>query len=334
MMIKNLKILLMISLGFLVISLGMYFDDNSSKNNLPSESLIPTFDDILKQIAYIEFSNDAGKSVIEDINGQWLITTANDFPANTELLSRFFIQLREAKILETKTSRSDLHYKLGLDEENKMRLILKSATGQIIYDLDIGTYNFNIPGTYIKNTDESQSYLVSTNLSADVSDFYWTPTDLVNIGKSQIRSIQIYNQHMINLVEKNEVLNHQNLPNGFSKLSEDKINEIQNSLTDIQHNGFILRSDLPSSPNFKTRYTLKNGTILFISFYEILDEGIYVTLDWNYLNNDLEISKFIDPILDGNQLQLSSISLLPKFAYKVPQLLFDNNNLKLRAKSE
>ncbi len=334
MMIKNLKILLSISLGFLVISLGMYFDDNSSKNNLPSESLIPTFDDILKQIAYIEFSNDAGKSVIEDINGQWLITTANDFPANTELLSRFFIQLREAKILETKTSRSDLHYKLGLDEENKMRLILKSATGQIIYDLDIGTYNFNIPGTYIKNTDESQSYLVSTNLSADVSDFYWTPTDLVNIGKSQIRSIQIYNQHMINLVEKNEVLNHQNLPNGFSKLSEDKINEIQNSLTDIQHNGFILRSDLPSSPNFKTRYTLKNGTILFISFYEILDEGIYVTLDWNYLNNDLEISKFIDPILDGNQLQLSSISLLPKFAYKVPQLLFDNNNLKLRAKSE
>ena len=334
MMIKNLKILLMISLGFLVISLGMYFDDNSSKNNLPSESLIPTFDDILKQIAYIEFSNDAGKSVIEDINGQWLITTANDFPANTELLSRFFIQLREAKILETKTSRSDLHYKLGLDEENKMRLILKSATGQIIYDLDIGTYNFNIPGTYIKNTDESQSYLVSTNLSADVSDFYWTPTDLVNIGKSQIRSIQIYNQHMINLVEKNEVLNHQNLPNGFSKLSEDKINEIQNSLTDIQHNGFILRSDLPSSPNFKTRYTLKNGTILFISFYEILDEGIYVTLDWNYLNNDLEISKFIDPILDGNQLQLSSISLLPKFAYKVPQILFDNNNLKLRAKSE
>jgi len=334
MMIKNLKILLMISLGFLVISLGMYFDDNSSKNNLPSESLIPTFDDILKQIAYIEFSNDAGKSVIEDINGQWLITTADDFPANTELLSRFFIQLREAKILETKTSRPDLHYKLGLDEENKMRLILKSATGQIIYDLDIGTYNFNIPGTYIKNTDESQSYLVSANLSADVSDFYWTPTDLINIGKSQIKSIQIYNQHMINLVEEDEVLNHQNLPDGFSKLSEDKINEIQSSLTDIQHNGFISRSNLPSSPNFKARYTFKNGTILFISFYEILDEGVYVTLDWNYLNSDIEVSKFIDPILDGNQLQISSISLLPKFAYKVPQLLFDNNNLKLRAKSE
>ncbi len=334
MMIKNLKILLAISLGFLVISLGMYFDDNSSKSNLPSESLIPTFDDILKQIAYIEFSNNEGKSVIEDVNGNWLITTANDFPANTELLSRFFIQLREAKISETKTSRSDLHYKLGLDEANKMRFILKSASGQIIYDLDIGTYNYDIPGTYIKNSGESQSYLVTTNLSADVSDFYWTPTDLINFGKAQIQSIQIYNKNMINLVSEGEVLSHQNLPEGFSKLSEDKINEIHSSLTDVQHNGFILRTDLPNSPNFKVRYSLKNGTVLFISFYDISGEGVYVTLDWNYLNNDIEISKFIDPILDGSQLQLSSVSLLPRFAYKVPQLLFDNNNLKLRAKSE
>ena len=334
MIIKNLKILLTLSLGFLVISLGMYFDDNSSKNNLPSESLMPSFDEILKEIAYIEFSNNVGKSVIENVDDQWLITSSNNFPANTELLSRFFIQLREAKIVEAKTNRSDLHYKLGLDEENRMRLVLKSVSDQIIYDLDIGTYNYNIPGTYIKNTNETQSYLVTTNLSADVSDFYWTPTDLINIGKSQIKSIQIYNQDLINLVEESGVLKHGNLPNGFSELSEDKINDIHTSLTDIQHNGFILRSDLPNSPNFKVRYSLKNGTILFISFYDISGEGIHVTLDWNYINDDIEISKFIDPILDGNQLQLSSVSLLSRFAYKVPQLLFDNNNLKLRAKSE
>ena len=110
--------------------------------------------------------------------------------------------------------------------------------------------------------------------------------------------------------------------------------EIQNSLSDLQHNGFILRSDLPSSPNFKVRYELKNGTILFLNFHDISGEGIYVTFDWNYLNEEIQISKFIDPLLDGNQFQLSTVSLLTKFAYKVPQLFFDNNNLKLRAKSE
>ena len=155
-----------------------------------------------------------------------------------------------------------------------------------------------------------------------------------SMSKSQIKSVQIYNKEMINLKEQEGILIHQNLPDGYSTLSEDKIIEIQNSLSDLQHNGFILRSDLPSSPNFKARYELKNGTILFINFYDISGEGIYVTFDWNYLNEEIQISKFIDPLLDGSQFQLSTVSLLTKFAYKVPQLFFDNNNLKLRAKSE
>lgn len=334
MIIKNLKILLLISFGSLVLASGMYFDEQSSESELPSESLIPTFESILQEIAYIEFSNSQGKSVIEDIEGQWLITTSYNFPANTELLSRFFIQLREAKILEAKTNRTDLLYKLGLDDDNKMRLILKSSDGRVLYDLDIGTYNYNIPGSYIKNTQESQSYLVNTNLTADVSGFYWTPTDLLNIGKSQIQTVQIYNQNMINLEEKDSSLRHSNLPLGFSKLSEDKISGVHSALTDLQHNGFILRSNLPNSSDLKVRYTLKNGTVLFVELYDIKDRGIHATFDWNYINDDIQITKFIDPILDGGQLQVSSVSLLSDFAYSVPQVFFDNNNLKLRAKSE
>ena len=84
----------------------------------------------------------------------------------------------------------------------------------------------------------------------------------------------------------------------------------------------------------KVRYTLKNGTVLFVELYDIKDRGIHATFDWNYINDDVQITKFIDPILDGGQLQVSSVSLLSDFAYSVPQIFFDNNNLKLRAKSE
>ena len=74
--------------------------------------------------------------------------------------------------------------------------------------------------------------------------------------------------------------------------------------------------------------------ILFINFYDVAGEGIHVTFDWNYLNENVQISKFIDPIFDESQLQISSLSLLNQFAYRVPQLFFDNHNLKLREKSE
>ncbi len=334
MFIKNLKILILLSLGFLVVALGMYFDDKSDSTNSTSEVLFPSFGDVLPNIAYIEFSNQTGKSVIENIDNQWLISSSDNFPANTELLSRFFIQLREAKIIDAKTNREDLLFKLGLDEENKMQLLLKSKNDDVLYSLDIGIYNYNIPGSYVKATDSNQSYLVSTNLSADVSDFYWVPTDLINIGKSQIKSIQIYNQNMINLNTVEGKFIHTNLTSQFNEIDDDKIIDAQNILTDLQHNGFILKSDLPNSPDLKTRFTLNNGTIIFVNLYDIDGKGVHATFNWNYIDEKIQISKFIDPLLDGNQMQVSSVALLNNFAFSVPQIFFDSLNIKLREKQE
>ncbi len=334
MFIKNLKILILLSLGFLVVALGMYFDDKSDSTNSTSEVLFPSFGDVLPNIAYIEFSNQTGKSVIENIDNQWLISSSDNFPANTELLSRFFIQLREAKIIDAKTNREDLLFKLGLDEENKMQLLLKSKNDEVLYSLDIGIYNYNIPGSYVKATDSNQSYLVSTNLSADVSDFYWVPTDLINIGKSKIKSIQIYNQNMINLNTVEGKFIHTNLTSQFNEIDDDKIIDAQNILTDLQHNGFILKSDLPNSPDLKTRFTLNNGTIIFVNLYDIDGKGVHATFNWNYIDDKIQISKFIDPLLDGNQMQVSSVALLNNFAFSVPQIFFDSLNIKLREKQE
>jgi hypothetical protein len=311
MYIKNLKILVLISFGFLIIALGMYFDGKNISNKSSSEVLFPSFDEVLPEIAYIEFSNQNGKSVIEIIDNQWLISSSN-----------------------AKTNREDLLYKLGLDDENKMQLILKSKDDEVLYSLDIGIYNYNIPGSYIKATDSNQSYLVSTNLTADVSDFYWVPTDLINIGKSQIKSIQIYNQNMINLSMKEGELEHTNLTSQFNEIDNDKIIDAQNILTDLQHNGFILKSELPNSPDLKTRFTLNNGTVIFVNFYDIEGKGVHATFDWNYVDDKVQISKFIDPLLDGNQIQVSSVAFLNNFAFSVPQIFFDTLNIKLREKTE
>ena len=200
--------------------------------------------------------------------------------------------------------------------------------------LDIGIYNYNIPGSYIKDPRSNQSYLVSTNLTADVSDFYWVPTDLINIGKSQIQSIQIYNQNMINLSVKEGELKHTNLTSQFNEIDNDKIIDAQNILTDLQHNGFILKTELPNSPDLKARFTLNNGTIIFVNLYDIEGKGVHATFDWNYVDDKVQISKFIDPLLDGNQIQVSSVTFLNNFAFSVPQIFFDTLNIKLREKTE
>ncbi len=335
MILKNLKYLLSITVFMLALALILYSTEKSKNLNFNTIPLIENFDEILGAVTYIEFSNQNEKAIIEKLNNQWIMSTADGLPANTDILSKFFIQLKEASILELKTNKDELLYKLALDPESKTTLYLKSETGEELLTLDIGTFNYLIPGTYVKMNNSSQSYVVSSNLGADVSNFYWIPNDLINIGSEKIESVQIYGKNMINLVKNEEgILIHQNLPQGFEEVDEDKISEVLSSLTDIQHNDYMLRTDLPRSPNIKARYTFNNGTVLSMNFYDIPDKGVHATFDWNYLADDFQISKFIDPDLSGSQLQISTLSLLNKFAFNVPQQVYDKLNIKLREKTE
>ena len=334
-MLKQLKILLAISLGTVVIAVGMFFDNNKSINISESSPLIENFDEILANLNYIEFSNQNDSTIIELINDQWLLSNSDNFPVNTEQLSRFFIQLKEAKIVEPKTNLPNLLYKLGLDDENKSKLILKDKTGDSILALDLGIYNYNVPGSYVKFADNNQSLLVSTNLTTDTSPFYWIPNDLINIGPAAIKNVQIYNNNlMINLVNKEGFLKHVNALPKFSEISESKIEVAQKTLTDVQHNGYVLRSYLPASPNFEVRFSFYNNVVLLMKLYDIPEKGIHATFDWNYLNDEIKATKFIDPDLSGDQFQLGSLSLLNNFAFNVPQIIFDNLNIKLREKTE
>ena len=112
-LVKNIKILLALTAGLLIISFGLYFDGKSNNSNIEQEALMPNFDEILSQINSIEFKNSDESTIIKDINDQWLVTTAMNLPANTELLSRFFVQIKEAKVIGTKTNKPELFLNLG-----------------------------------------------------------------------------------------------------------------------------------------------------------------------------------------------------------------------------
>ena len=333
-LVKNIKILLALTAGLLIISFGLYFDGKSNNSNIEQEALMPNFDEILSQINSIEFKNSEESTIIKDINDQWLVTTAMNLPANTELLSRFFVQIKEAKVIGTKTNKPELFFKLGLDKESLQTLILKSKSNEILYSLDIGDFNYKIPGTYIKESSSDQSYLISANLTTDVSNFYWIPNDLINIGIEAINSVQIYSNQLINLSKQDDLISHQNLPTGYKEISENRLPDVFTSLTDLQHNGYLSAEELPSSADLEVRYTFTNGTVLYVSLYDIPEKGIHVTFDWNYLNEELEISKFINLDLSGSQLQVSTMALLDTVAYNIPQLVYDNLNLKLREKTD
>ena len=49
-------------------ALGLFFDNSSNKDDIASENLVPSFNDMLDKISYIEFANNQGSSIIENID--------------------------------------------------------------------------------------------------------------------------------------------------------------------------------------------------------------------------------------------------------------------------
>ena len=54
----------------------------------------------------------------------------------------------------------------------------------------------------------------------------------------------------------------------------------------------------------------------------------------NYFGSALQGNSCINLDLSGNQLQVSTMSLIDNVAYNIPQLVYDNLNLKLREKTD
>ena len=170
---KQLNKLIIITLISLILALGVFAHQQMSQRANLDTQLISNFDKLLKETKYIEFSSSNTKTIIELVNNNWIITNFDNLPVETNLLKKFFFALRSSRIKEKKTNNLELFYKLGLDNKNKTSVILKDTNFEIIYSLDTGIYNYNIPGTYIKKNNEDISYLASGDLSLNTDPTFW-----------------------------------------------------------------------------------------------------------------------------------------------------------------
>jgi len=328
--LKDLKILSGIAIAFLLISLFVFFNSLSGLKITKKEILVKDFDQLLTDLSTIKLTSQNFQTVIEKKDSQWILTSHDNFPANAEILRKFFYNLREARIIDLKTSKKNLHYKLGLSEESRIRIDLNNKEGVPIESFDLGVFNYLVGGTYMKNLDEDQSYLVSANLGTDAEGFHWMSPYLINIGPDQVKKISImrpFTKPIILDQGDNELL--QLISPSEKIIDEYVLNDVVGNLQSIESEGYILRKDLNSkSPILKTEYKFSNNSLLKLEFFEI-DSEIFMTLDFaNLPSNFPSFEKRISDSFEGNQFEISSNALL-QFAFQVNKMNYDNLNLDL-----
>ena len=245
MKLKELKILVNIALVLLLISLFVFLNSQSGFKQAKEEILVQDFDQLLANLHTIKLSSQEHETIIQKDGASWTLISHDNFPANAETLRKFFYNLREAKIIGLKTSKEELLYKLGLSEESKIRIDLDNQDGQSIENFELGVFNYLVGGTYVKNIDDSQAYLVSSNISTDAEAFNWMSPYLINIGPNQVKKVTIMKPFKKKIVLEKYNEDFLELQTSLPKTIDEYVSkDVQGNLQSIESEGYILRKDL------------------------------------------------------------------------------------------
>lgn len=326
---KALKIFIYLALFLLFLSTAIFFNSRTNLKDTSQEILLEDFDNILKQINKIKFYSNEHSTTIERNDDGWVLSSHDNFPANAGELRKFFYNLREAKVVALKTAKKDRHYKLGLGEDSKITLLLNN-NDQELAAFDLGVYNYLVGGTYVKEKDNAQSFLVSSNLGTDSEGFHWMSPYLFNIGPEVVKKVTIsqpFKRKKIFSYDENRAFT---LISPVEKSADEFIsNDVKGNLQDVELEGYILKDNLKNiSPKLKAEYQFINKSSLMINYYNLEDE-IFITLDFkNIPNGLLPLQKQISEDFIGNQFEISSNAIL-NYGFQVNKMKLDNLDIEL-----
>lgn len=118
--------------------------------------------------------------------GEWLIESDNRFPADAKKISSFFETLVSGKIERTVAKKSDRLGEFGLGE-NGLKIKLENS-GKPVLALEVGDVRPG-GGRYFKYQEDSTTYLLNSNITADLGVEPWIYKTILKLPRKEIQSI-------------------------------------------------------------------------------------------------------------------------------------------------
>jgi Domain of unknown function (DUF4340) len=165
-------------------------DDSHADGRL----LLPGFSDHANDAERIRItaSGDDGELLLQRVDGEWVVASRDNYPADIGKLRQLTVALAEASIKEEKTSNPQYYDKLGVADP------ADGGDGTLVV-IEGGDFSFAVilghqaqrDFRYARIPDQPASYLIdkSPDISHDVGD--WLQRDLVDIESRRIRRVSI-----------------------------------------------------------------------------------------------------------------------------------------------
>ncbi len=149
-----------------------------------------------KAIAAVEIAQAGKRLTLERKDSQWLVKEHDGYPANPERIRALLTSLAEAKLVERKTSKKELHAQLELEDpaakDAKSREVrVLDAKGGRIADIIVGKSRYNAFGAdkggfYVRRAGENQTWLAIGEPKATVDFTDWVSTTIFELADDKI----------------------------------------------------------------------------------------------------------------------------------------------------
>jgi len=199
---KKLLLLSVVTIAIIIVA-TLTNQSRAPQTKIEKETLFPELANRINDVASIKIKSNGNPDVIlkKMEGGQWVIQSADNYPAQIDKIKDVVVSLSQLKILATKTDNPELYPELGVegtavDNTSSLLLTFSDQSGTALASLIVGkprknnTGN-NRPNLYVRKADAKNALLVEGYLQLKSNNNAWYERNVINIPASRIQDINI-----------------------------------------------------------------------------------------------------------------------------------------------
>ena len=244
---KHLNLFLLTAITITLIIIAVLLSNaNAPQKDFEKIALFPALADKINDIAQIKIQQgDHDPIVIAKKQDQWLVSSADNYPANITQIKITAIALSQAMILAKKTDVPARYEALGVqspDATNTTKLLtLSNAAGDILAEIIIGKPKQNTsgqpttPSFYARKPNAPQALLIEGSLYIPTTNHGWYNRKILDISNNRIKNIKISkNNAMLELGKSDQGETEFKILQGATETPNVSLNRIGNFFEDLQ----------------------------------------------------------------------------------------------------
>ena len=239
----------------------------------------------VNDVGRINLTGASNQPLVTLVRGDagWTVAQRGGYAADLGKLRDFLLKLADASLIEQKTSNKDRYAELGVED------ITGPTAGGVLVDIEglpkparfiVGTFDGQGgSGTFVRRTDEAQSWLVKGTLTPDRNPADWLVKDLANIAADRIASVTLTRAdgkplRVYKKAAADVRFDIADIPKGREASSEFAANGLGSVLAELRIDDVVAAAEAaPPADAIRARYVAFDGLVVDATAWKIGDKG-------------------------------------------------------------